>query len=194
MAETELAGLQIAILLADGVEEHELEAATERLRLAGAEVTSVGIQEGWIQALIGWDPGHRFRIQKSIEEASSAQYDALVIPGGYWSTDALRTNARALALIREFESEQKPICFLGQSAALMISCGLMRGRTVASRPAIADDIVNAGGRWMNLAVVTDQNWISGRAADSTDIHQFLREAVGNLARHTPPIIQVSESA
>jgi len=94
--------------------------------------------------------------------------------------DLLRQSQRVLDFVREFDTEGKPIATLCHGPWVLISAGLVDGRRLTSWPGIRDDVVNAGGKWENKAVVRDGNWISSRGPQ--DLLQFNREMV----RHFSP--------
>ena len=188
-----LTGFEIAFIATDGVEQWQLETPWNALLEEGAQLTLIGIHEGWIQSFRGLDSGRKFQIGRTIDQVRIDQFDALVIPGGPLNIDELRTQVRVIAFIREFEEAGKPIATLAHAPWLLISTGLMRGRTLTSSPSLADDVCNAGAQWVDLPVIADRNWITGRGK-SEDLGEFMTTAVHAFGRSTPPVIQVAESA
>jgi protease I len=69
----------------------------------------------------------------------------------------------------------KPIAVICHGPWLLVSAGLVRGRTLTSWPSLQDDIRNAGGTWVDQEVVRDGNWVSSRQPD--DIPAFNREFI-----------------
>jgi protease I len=53
---------------------------------------------------------------------------------------------------------------------LLVSANLVRGRSLTSYHTIQDDIENAGGKWQDVEVVRDKNWVSSR--QPSDIPAF----------------------
>src|SRR5215216_2145133 len=97
----ELNGKRIAILATHGFEQSELEGPRERLKKAGATVEIVSLASGEIR---GWDKkdwGRPVKIDKTLDRASSADYDAVVLPGGQINPDLLRVEPKALKFIKE---------------------------------------------------------------------------------------------
>ena len=56
-----------------------------------------------------------------------------------------------------------PQCAVQRHAAwLLVSAGLVKDCTLTSYHTIQDDIRNAGGKWMDVTVAKDRNWVSSR--------------------------------
>ena len=66
---------------------------------------------------------------------------------------------------------------------LLISTGVVRGRTLTSFPSIQDDVRNAGGNWVDREVCVDGNLVTSRKPD--DIPAFNREAITLFASSSP---------
>jgi protease I len=108
------------------------------------------------------------------------------------NADKLRMNALVQSFIKEFQSAQKPIATICHAAWLLISSGVVRGRTLTSYHTIQEDIRNAGGNWLDKEAVVDKNWVTSRK--SADIPAFNREMIALFSRGVPRVIQVKESA
>ncbi len=171
--------MKVAVLVADGFEQAEMARPVRRLRREGAEVKIVSLEPGHIVGMNLMWRASRLRVDATVLDAEADQFDALLLPGGYFSPDTLRQNQAALALVRDFERAQKPIAMIGRAPWLLISAGLTRGRQLAAWPGIADDVRNAGATWVDRTVVHDQNWISSRSAK--DLRQFNDALVAHLA-------------
>ena len=96
-----------------------------------------------------------------IADVESADYDALLVPGGF-APDKLRRDANVLRLVREFHEQNKPIAFICHAGWILISAGILKGRKATSTIGIKDDMANAGCIWVNEALVVDGNLISSR--------------------------------
>lgn len=157
-----LRGKKIAILAADGFEYIELSVPRMALRLSGARVHVVSLQEGRIRGMNLTEPTRTIRVHRSLAEADPSAYDGLYIPGGFVGPDFLRQSHEARAFVRAFESARKPIATLCHGPWLLVSANLVAGRRLAAWPGIRDDIVHAGGVWRDEPVLRDRNWLSGR--------------------------------
>src|SRR5437868_7426157 len=90
-----LQGKKVAILAADMFERVELEEPRKALEDAGADVEIVSIHDGEIQGFDHFDPAKTVKVDRTIEEVSADDYDALLIPGGVGNPDQLRGDENA---------------------------------------------------------------------------------------------------
>jgi protease I len=178
-ASGKLAGKRIAVLAADGVEQAELDAAMAALKDAGAQAALVALRAGRIRGMHEHQPAELVRVDRKVADAKAADYDALLIPGGYIAPDLLRQSAEARAFVRGFDAAGKPIAAMSHAALVLVSAGLAAGRTLTSWPGVRDDLVNAGATWRNQASVRDGLLLTSRTPQ--DAGAFLRELVPFLA-------------
>jgi protease I len=150
---------KIAILATNDFEDIELKSPFDRLRDAGFDVSIVGPQAG--SEIIGKRRKFRISVDLSIEDVNVDQFDALVIPGGY-SPDKLRLEPAAVDFTRDFMVSGKPVAAICHAAQLLISAGVVEGRTLTCWPSVADDVKNAGGNYVDEPLVVDGNLISSR--------------------------------
>lgn len=114
----------------------------------------------------------------TIADVNTAEYDGLVIPGG-WAPDKLRRIPRVLEIVREFQHDVKTIGMICHAGWVPISAGILRGRKVTGVSAIKDDLENAGATFLDLSVVIDGNLVSSRTP--ADLPDFCRGLIANLA-------------
>ncbi|TFW10436.1 type 1 glutamine amidotransferase [Oxalobacteraceae bacterium OM1] len=157
-----LTGRRIAVLAVDGFEEVELSVPVAALKAEGADVDIVSLHAGRIRGVNLHEPANMVRVDKTLDRANPAQYDGLLIPGGFINPDLLRQSAVARDFVRAFERQGKPIATLCHGPWLLASAGLASGRTMTSWPGIRDDMVNAGAAWLDQEVVRDGNWVTSR--------------------------------
>ncbi len=181
MAEQELQGVRVAILATDDFEESELIEPRKALEKAGAVTQVVAPHEGSIQAVRHDEKTEKVKVDISLDSAHPSNFDAVLIPGGALNADALRVNRHAQEFVRKIDQEGKPIAVICHGPWLLASAGLTRGRTMTSYHTIQDDIRNAGGSWVDEAVVRDRNWVSSR--QPSDIPAFNREMIKLFAEH-----------
>jgi protease I len=167
-----LAGKRIAVLAADGFEQAELKTPMAALADAGAAITVVSLRRGRIRGMHMHQPGDLVRVDRAIDDAQAADYDGLLIPGGYISPDSLRQSSLVRAFVRQVDAAGKPIALLSQAPLILVSAGLAPQRTLTSWPGIRDDVVNAGATWLNHAVVRDAHVLSGRGTQ--DLAAFMQ--------------------
>lgn len=174
-----LAGRRVAFLATDGVEQVELTEPWRALERAGAELTLVAPKDGEIQAVRHMDKGDTFPVDLPLTEADAANFDALVLPGGVANPDQLRTDPRAVAFVRAFMEADKPVAAICHGPWLLVEADEVRGRTLTSWPSLQTDVRNAGGDWVDEAVVADQKLITSRKPD--DLPQFCDRIVSVFA-------------
>ena len=96
-----------------------------------------------------------------LQEARSTDFCGLLVPGGFMP-DKLRRDPKVLELTREFFESGKMVAFICHGGWIPISAKILRGKRVTGSLGIKDDLENAGGVWVNEAVVEDGNLISSR--------------------------------
>lgn len=148
--------------MADGFEMVEYMVPVQALRLAGAKISVVSLRHGRIRGVNLHEPAQKIHVDLTVEEANVSDFDALFIPGGFISPDLLRQSAKVRKFVSDFERAQKPIATICHGPWVLASSQLLKGRTLTSWPGIRDDVVNAGGIWIDQPIVKDGNWISSR--------------------------------
>ena len=171
MTNKNLKSRKIAVLMADGFEMAEYTVPVNVLRLAGASITVISLRRGRIRGVNLHEPAHRVRADLTIDKASEADFDALFVPGGFINPDLLRQSELARKFVSSFEQAKKPIATLCHGPWVLASSGLLKGRVLTSWPGIRDDVINAGGIWLDQPVVRDGNMLTSRGPQ--DFAQFV---------------------
>jgi protease I len=174
-----LQGRRIAALAADGFEKVELTVPMRALQLAGAKVDVISLRHGRIRGVNLHMPATRVRVDKTTSEADPADYDGLLLPGGFINPDLLRQSAQARQFVREFADAGKPIVTLCHGPWVLASAGLLDGRTLTSWPGIRDDLVNSGATWLDREVVKDGNLLTSRGPQ--DMAAFIPAILDHFA-------------
>lgn len=164
---------KVAILAADMFERVELEEPRKALEDAGAECEIVSIHDGEIQGFDHFDPANTVKVDRTVEEASADDYDALLVPGGVGNPDQLRGDENAVSFVRAFHNAGKPMAVICHGPWVLVESGVVRGKRLTSWPTLETDIRNAGGDWVDVEVVVDGNLVTSRKPD--DIPAFNRE-------------------
>ena len=176
----DLNGKTIAFLVAgEGIEQVELTHPWEAAAAAGATTVLLSPKGGSVQAFNHLDKAETFPVDRQVGEASVADYDALVLPGGVANPDALRLDRDAVGFVRHFVDSGKPVAAICHAPWTLVEAGVLGGRTLTSWPSLRTDITNAGGTWVDQEVVVDGNLITSRNPD--DLKAFsaaLLDAVG----------------
>jgi protease I len=178
-----LRGRKIAALAADGFEKVELTIPMRALQLAGARVDVISLRHGRIRGVNLHMPATRIGVDKTISEADPADYDGLLLPGGFISPDLLRQSAQARQFVRKFADSDKPIATLCHGPWVLASAGLLNGRTLTSWPGIRDDLVNSGATWLDRDVVKDGNLVTSRGPQ--DMASFIPAILDHFAETAP---------
>lgn len=166
---------RVLVLAADLFEDMELLYPVYRLREEGVAVTVAGLDHSPVTGKKGHGP---VPVDATVEDVAAADFDALVIPGGF-APDKLRRSATVLELVRAFDTAAKPIAFICHAGWVPISAQILKGRRATSVGAIRDDMVNAGVDWLDLETVVDGNLISARTPD--DLGPWMRALLAALS-------------
>src|SRR3954466_2575424 len=153
------------------------------LQLAGAKVDVISLRHGRIRGVNLHMPATRVGVDKTIAEADPADYDGLLVPGGFINPDLLRQSAEARQFVRAFAESDKPIATLCHGPWVLASAGLLEGRTLTSWPGIRDDLVNAGATWLDEELVRDGNLTTSRGPQ--DMTAFVRGMLDAFAETSP---------
>ena len=175
----ELNGKRVAIVATDMVEQVELLEPRKALDEAGAQTELISLEAGKIQGFNHYDKGDEIRVDRTIEEASADEYDALLLPGGVGNPDMLRMDENVVSFVRDFFEQGKPVAAICHGPWTLVEAGVVRGRKLTSWPSIQTDIRNAGGNWVDEEVVVDQGLVTSRKPD--DIPAFNAKMVEELA-------------
>jgi protease I len=166
---------KVAIVLADDFEDSEFETPHSALLEHGHEVTVIGLQEA--KELTGKQGRVTHTVERTVDQVTAGEFDALVIPGGY-SPDRLRADDDVVRFVRACADQGMPIAAICHGPSLLIDADLVKGRTLTSWPSIRTDLTNAGAAWMDQDVVTDGNLITSRNPD--DLPAFTQTLLERL--------------
>jgi protease I len=175
-----LAGTTVAILVTDGFEQAELTGPREALENVGATTRIISGQHGKVQGFNHDARADAFDADLTFDEASPDDFNAVLLPGGAFNSDRIRIIPQAQRFVQDMQETGKPVAVICHGAWLLVSAGLVKGRTVTSWPTLQDDIRNAGGNWVDQEVVVDGNWVSSRKPD--DIPAFNQAFIDLLAQ------------
>ena len=173
-----LDGKKIAFLQTDGVEQVELVKPLEAIKEEGAEVTLVSLEEGEFQAFDHLDKADTFTADLAASDADAGDFDGLVLPGGVANPDFLRVDEDAVAFVRGFFEQAKPVAAICHGPWTLVEAGVLEGRTVTSFPSLKTDIRNAGGEWVDEEVHVDEGLVTSRTPD--DLPAFIEKAIEEL--------------
>jgi protease I len=174
-----LDGKTVAFLATEGVEQVELTEPWRAVEEAGGTPELISLESGTVQAFNHLDKGDTFPVDHTAAEADARRYDALVLPGGVANPDFLRADRDAVAFVRAFFDQAKPVAAICHGPWTLIDAGVVKGRTLTSWPSVQTDLRNAGATWVDEEVHVDEGLVTSRKPD--DLSAFCAKLVEEFA-------------
>lgn len=168
----------VAILATNGFEESELKSPKEALENEGWTVHIVSPESGTIKAWSNKNWGKDYKVDKTIDEVSSKDYHALVLPGGVINPDHLRVNKNAVSFVKDFFDEKKPVAAICHGPQVLINAGVVEGRELTSYESVKVDLQNAGANWVDKEVVVDNGLVTSRTPE--DLPAFNKKMIEEI--------------
>jgi protease I len=169
----ELKGKKIIILIENMYNELEYWYPFYRLKEAGAEVVTVGNGAGQYTSKAGLPA----KSDTDAKNVNAAHFDGIIIPGGY-APDIMRRYPEMVKLVKDADDAGKVIGAICHAGWMLASAKILKNRRVTSFFAIKDDLIHAGGKWVDEEVVIDRNLITSRKPD--DLPAFMRAVISTL--------------
>ena len=171
-----LQGKRIAFVVApEGAEQVELTEPWQAVEGEGGTPELLSTDAGHVQAFNHLDKADTFKVDRTLADADASDYDGLVLPGGVANPDFLRMDDDAVAFIRGFFEQGKPVAAICHAPWTLVEADVLRGRKITSFPSLRTDIRNAGGNWVDEEVVVDEGLVSSRRPD--DLPAFCAKLV-----------------
>ena len=124
----QLRGKKIAVFVDNLYQEMEVWYPYFRLKEAGAECILVGAEVGKTYSS---KFGYPAKAERSYEQLSAADYDGVVVPGGY-APDYIRRIPKALQFVRDMNASGKLVASICHGPWVLCSAGVLRGRRATS--------------------------------------------------------------
>lgn len=169
---------KVAILATNGFEEVELTSPKEAMEKEGFEVHIISPEKNKIKAWDKTDWSKEYKVDKNLGEVSALDYDALMLPGGVMNPDNMRTNKEAQKFVKDFFEQKKPVAAICHAPWMLISAGVVKGRTMTSYHTLKDDLINAGANWVDQEVVVDEGFVTSRNPD--DLPAFNKKLIEEI--------------
>ncbi|HEU6437535.1 MAG TPA: DJ-1/PfpI family protein [Nitratidesulfovibrio sp.] len=191
---------KILFLVGDFVEDYEVMVPFQMLVMVGHDVHTVcpGKKAGQQVRTAVHDfegdqtysekPGHNFTLNADFDAVNTADYDALVIPGGR-APEYIRLNPRVIEIVREMAAAKKPIASVCHGQQVLVTAGVVKGLTCTAYPAVKPDIEDAGGTWCEVNETFTNACVDGNVvtAPAWPAHpEWMRKFLGVLGSRIEP--------
>jgi protease I len=164
--------MKIACVLGPMFEDSEFKEPYDALRGAGHEVTIVGLEAGAV--LEGSKGKVKATVDKTFEDVSPSEFDALLIPGGS-SPDKLRAHDQAVGFVKAFMTAGKPTFAICHGPQLLLTADEYKGHRMTAWKTVLGDLRKAGANVVDQEVVVDRNLVTSRMP--ADIPAFIKESL-----------------
>ncbi len=165
---------KIAILVEDLYQVLEIWYPYLRLKEDGIEPVFIGTGT---KESYGSKEGYPCQVHQSIQKIKSEDFDGVIIPGGY-APDILRRYPEVINFVKELHQKGKVVASICHGGWVLVSADIVRGKKVTSFFAIKDDLIAAGGKYVDEEVVIDGNLITSRKPD--DLTAFVKAIIKAL--------------
>ena len=162
---------KVAILVEDLYQVLEVWYPLFRLQEEGIRVETIGT--GGKQTY-GSKEGYPIKVDLPIQKAKTADYDGVIIPGGY-APDILRRYERVVNFVKRLYIDGRVVASICHGGWLLVSAGILKGHKATCFFAIKDDLIAAGAKYVDREVVVDQNLVTSRKPE--DLPRFVQETI-----------------
>jgi len=159
---------RVAVLVAEGFHDGEAYMPIGYLMNKGFDITVIGPERGTVKA---YNSDFTIEIEKSVNEVSVDDFDALILPGGR-GPSVLREKDEVVQFVSAFWQTGKVTAAICHGPQVLITAGVMDGKTSTGIGGIQDELEEAGVNFVDESVVVDGNLITSRMPD--DLYDFSR--------------------
>ena len=170
--------MKALIVSADHFEDAELLFPLYRLQEEGLTVDVASMARGKIHGKHGYEVA----VDTALRDVDPNAYDILILPGGK-APAALRKEAAAVEIAREFVRSNKPVAAICHGPQLLITAGIMPGRHATCARSVAEELQESGARYEDKEVVVDGKLVTSR--QPSDLPAFMRETIRLLGKTSP---------
>lgn len=151
----------ILILIENEFRDEEAVYPYYRFKEAGYEVKLVGPEKG--KEYKG-KFGVVLKSDLDTSEINPEDITAVIIPGGY-APDKMRIHKDMVDLVKNASLKGKIIAAICHGGWMLVEADIVRGKNVTGYKAIATDLKNAGGNYIDSEVVIDGYLVTSRTPD-----------------------------
>jgi protease I len=166
--------MRALVITADNFEDSELQVPLDQLQHEGILTDVASLQGGKIHG----KHGYVAEVDLTVDDVDVTAYDLLILPGGR-APAKLRKNLKVLEVVRAFIETDKPVAAICHGPQILISAGVLRGRTATCYKSVAAEMKRAGAHYVDKEVVVDDNLITSRKP--ADLPAFMREIKRQIA-------------
>jgi protease I len=102
---------------------------------------------------------HDFPYEEKLRAVRTPQLDGLIVPGGL-GTWMVRGHPGLKKLIQEMDVAKKPIAAIERGPKILLSAGILSGRTVTCCAEMRDDLIAAGLDYQDGPIIRDGNLLT----------------------------------
>ena len=172
----------VAVLVTEGFHDGEAYMPIGYLTNQGMDITVIGPEIGTVTA---YNSDFTIYIERAVRDVSVNDFDGLVLPGGR-APSALREIPEVVEFAEEFFESGKPVGAICHGPQLLVTAGVLEGRTCTAVSGIRDELEEAGAIYKDEEVVIDGNLITSRTPPDLAVFS---QAVGEAVQETyePPV-------
>jgi protease I len=170
----EFEGKRVAVLASHGVEESEILYPFTYLVNRGAQVDVV-VPDWTAEGVVASQflkPTLFVKGSQTFRSAQAIEYDLVVLTGGAWNAQVVRSDAEAIKLVTAHYEAGRPLAAICAGTAVLINAGIAKGQRLTGSPVVAPDLVNAGATFIDEPVVYGENLVTSRSPN--DLPEFVK--------------------
>jgi protease I len=182
--------MKIAVLVADGFQDSEYFLPKIEIEKLGFETEVISLGRQPVEIYSYFSRIGLLDVQKTIQEASPADYVGVLVPGGAKSPAILSENEAVLSFLKEINAGRSLIAPICRGTLLVAKSGIVKNRRITGfhlreqfpELVVQPTVEQFGGIWSDdQPVVIDGNLISSRHPD--DMPHFAGAIRDWLQRH-----------
>jgi protease I len=168
---------KIAVIVAEGFHDTEAYLPMGYLINQGYQVTIIGPEIGAVKA---YNTDFTIQIEKSIDEISPDDFDAIIFPGGKGPA-VLRENNNVIEFVEEFAKTGKVIAAICHGPQVLITADVINGYKIGGLIKMKEEIESAGAQYVDDPVVVDRNIVTAKIPkDLFEFSKAIDKTIKNL--------------
>lgn len=153
--------MKVLIITSQLVQDHEFIYPFYRLKEEGFEVDVYNQSNTIVKGFFGTKiPPQKDDNIVNLQNLNIDNYALLVLPGGVKSMELLRLDQLAIETVKKFNEKNKFIAAICSGTMMLISADILNEKKVTGYYAWKQDIINAGGKFIDSPAVNDGNLIT----------------------------------